>query len=125
MRGTVKMFRPSGWGFIAVPGLADVFVSTSRNNGLLLEPGDRVEFELKNALKPYAVKVRLIAKADPLEGFTVREGSDGSLRAESPSSLVIYGRDIQELITRAGFSTLRGAMPFTKPADWNWRPYEA
>ena len=57
--GTVKFFNSiKGFGFIEVDGEKDVFVHSSALNGITLEEGDKVQFEVEKGKRgPQAINV--------------------------------------------------------------------
>jgi CspA family cold shock protein len=57
--GTVKFYNSEkGFGFIEVEGEKDVFVHASALNGIILQEGDKVQFEVEKGTKgPQAANV--------------------------------------------------------------------
>lgn len=60
--GTVKFFNSEkGFGFIEVAGEKDVFVHSSALQGISLQEGDKVQFDVEKGTKgPQATKVQVI-----------------------------------------------------------------
>lgn len=58
--GTVKFFNSEkGFGFIEVEGEKDVFVHSSALQGISLQEGDKVQFDVERGTKgPQATKVQ-------------------------------------------------------------------
>ena len=58
--GTVKFFNSiKGFGFIEVDGEKDVFVHSSALNGISLQEGDKVQFDVERGTKgPQAANVQ-------------------------------------------------------------------
>lgn len=64
-QGKIKWFREDkGFGFIEILDGDDVFIHVSQISGPV-EPGDRVEFEIKEGKKgPVATEVTVLGKED-------------------------------------------------------------